>query len=392
MRARMARESPTDALRGKKATSALARAGCACQARRTMRRLGLVGALVLVACGATPPPRSTTPPPADDAASPIPPTPPGARHLSPRATFADLVRAVGEQDRLRDSDSDAGCLLRRRGDAFDVSADLAVAIRPLPPVEADLDARMEATPGPVRVLTRYGSYGSAPVGATALTTTAPAPMEAIATLLVMTDRGVYVRSSGHAARTVAALVPTAALAEIDEGSAVFVTAEAAVPVDDLARLLARLPRTLDGSIGLAALLPAETQLPAPAPAEASADVPTCEGLPPLGEGDVEGTLPTDRIVAGLAPLRATAEICIGTSSGPGARGGRVVLDLRIGAGGGVVASCVREDPTGDAVLRACLLDATRSLGFDDPHGTLDVELPLVLTPGLAHRQRALCDE
>lgn len=351
-------------------------------------------ALWLSGCGGAPPaPVAHVRPRDADAAAERVEVSAGARHLAPGATFADLARAIGEQDRLRDSDSDAGCLLRRRGDAFDVAADLAVAIRPLPPVDVDLDARMESLGGPIRVLTRYGSYGDAPTGATALTTTAPAPEGAIATVLVMTDRGVYVRSSAGQPVQLGAYVPSAALAAIDPAGAVFVTAEAGVPVAEVAALLGRLPPSFDGRMGLAVLLPPETALPPPTPAEPAVGPAICvDGLSPLGDEAPEGALSTDRILAGIAPLRSAAEICVGTSTSAGALGGRVLLDVRVGPGGRVSDVCVREDRTDDAALRACLVEATRNLGFDDPHGVIDVELPLVLTPGLAHRQRALCDD
>mgnify|MGYP003343685740 CR=1 FL=1 len=57
---------------------------------------------------------------------------------------------------------------------------------------------------------------TAPSGATALTTTAPAPADASATLLVMTDRGVYVRSSAHALRDLVRARPTHPLALVGD--------------------------------------------------------------------------------------------------------------------------------------------------------------------------------
>ena len=66
--------------------------------------------------------------------------------------------------------------------------------------------------------------------------------------------------------------------------------------------------------------------------------------------------------------------------------------MRIGASGEVGEACISEDPTNDGVLRACLARAARALAFTPPTGgTVDVDLPLVRAPGVAHRQRALCE-
>ena len=144
-------------------------------------------------------------------------------------------------------------------------------------------------------------------------------------------------------------------------------------------------------IALAVLLSDDTRLPdavmlAPSDAE-----PLCAGLPDLAPDATLGDLPSDRVVQALTPLRAAGEICVGTNTGTGARGGHVVIDVRVASGGAVSDACVREDETGDATLRACLVRATRALTFDDPGGAFDFELPLVLAPGISHRQRALCD-
>jgi hypothetical protein len=354
-------------------------------------------ALALAACGATPhrdeghehARRDPEPREVDDEE---PPPPPDVRDLAADATFADLVAIIARQDHLRASDSDAGCLLRTTGAGFRIEADLAVAVRPLPEVATDLDARLEHAPGPVRVLTRYGSYGeSGQLGASALTTTAP-PREPVATLLVQTDRGVYLRYTDHPASSAGPL-PIATIATALAGSStVFVTAEGGVALTDLRELLAALPAGLAGHVGLALLLSDDTRLPAVAATSTVEDVALCEGgLEPLPDDAPVGDLGTERLLAGLAPLRSAGEICVGTSTGTGARGGRVVVDVRIGAGGNVSAACIREDETGDATLRACLVHALRSLVFDDPGGVIDFELPLVLAPGLSHRQRALCE-
>jgi hypothetical protein len=83
-------------------------------------------------------------------------------------------------------------------------------------------------------------------------------------------------------------------------------------------------------------------------------------------------------------------MCVGASTGPGARGGRMELMVRLTRGGSVAEACIHEDSTGDEPLRACILRAVRELGFPDPAGQVIFSVPLVLEPGIAHRQAAVC--
>ena len=49
-----------------------------------------------------------------------------------------------------------------------------------------------------------------------------------------------------------------------------------------------------------------------------------------------------------------------------------------------------EDATGDSALRACIVRAARELAFEPPGGAVDFALPLLLEPGRAQRQVAVC--
>lgn len=320
-----------------------------------------------------------------------PPT--SGRALSPGATFADLAAAARHQDQMRDQDSTAGCILTPRAGAFELSSDLAVAVRPLPEPEADLDARM-ASAAPVRVLTRYGSYGegSAGMGLSAMTTTAP-PDRAVALVVFLTDRGAYARRTDADFGDVTPRPPAelAGVLPYAEVATTFVAAEAGVSVDALASFLRLLPATLAGNVGLAVALEAGTRLPDSVALEEDAPAPICAALPEAPPGATEGTLEPADIVAALGPLRSAAAICVGATPGPGARGGRVALAARIGEGGRVLEACITADSTDDAHLRGCVLRAARALVFPDPHGLVDFALPLVLAPGAAHHQRPLCE-
>lgn len=319
-----------------------------------------------------------------------------ASRVLPRgASFADLAAAARRQDDLRDQDSTAGCVLSRRDDGgLDLTADLAVAVRPLPVPESDLDGRMAGT-APVRVLTRYGSYGEAaapPIALSAMTTTAP-PDRPVALVVFLTDRGAYARRTDVAfgevrPRPLDELVGLLPYAEV---ATTFVTAEAGVPLETLAELLRALPSTLAGNVGLAVALEAGTRLP-DEPAALDDDVaPVCAGLSDPPPDAREGTLEAADIVAALGPLRTAAAVCVGATPGPGARGGRLSLAVRIGEEGRVLDACIRSDSSDDPHLRACVVRAARALVFPAAGGLVDFELPLSLSPGAAHHQRPLCE-
>jgi hypothetical protein len=358
-----------------------------------MHRLAAIAFLACsVGCGGagTEQPRGH-PGPAPDRA-PAPEATPTAR-ASPRdltaaATFADLVAAARRQDDLRDQDSSAGCLLRTA--PWRLEADLAAAVRPLPEPPPSLTARLER----VAVLTRYGAIGdrgaadgaSAPLGLVAFTTTRPSA-GAPAAVLVVTARGLWL---GRTDRARFDEIDRSRLATLDDGqSLLFVTAHAGVPLRQLAEALAALP-SMPGRIALAVALPGETRLPEPTPPTAET-APRC-GLTALPDDAPLGELSLEALRSGVAPLVERARLCAGTTEGAGALGGRVVVSMRIDTSGRVIEACVSEDETDDGVLRACLAGAARELLFDAPSGgSVDVALPMRIEPGLAHRQRALCD-
>ncbi|MGE0789467.1 MAG: hypothetical protein AB7S26_27580 [Sandaracinaceae bacterium] len=361
--------------------------------------MALSFSLALVACG-TPSGDGDPDPNPDDrggSGSEDPPPPrDDPRALGADATFADAVTAARTLDAHRDQDSSAGCLLRR---GWRLEADLAVAVRPPPEPAADLDERLGRDGEPVVVLTRWGMYGNpAPgrIALTALTSTMPPRVEP-ATVLFVTDRGVYVRDSVGRVNVPAPIAdPRASISSLgsDDGP-VFVTAEAGTPLARVAEILAMLPAASIGRVGLAVPLAENTRLPETPSGDAPPDLTgLCpNGLPPRAAGDPEGNLRPDRIIGALGPLRQAAEICVGTAAGAGAGGGRVVLSFRIAPDGRVSEACVSEEPAPDPSLRECLLRGVRATMFDEPSpaGSVDVALPLVLAPLASQRQRALCD-
>lgn len=362
---------------------------------RAVRALLLTTAL-LAACGGSPPPADPARRPEHDRdREPAPAAPRSDRDLAAGATFADLATAARRQDERRDSDAEAACLVRASGDRYRLEADLAVAVRPLPVPPDDLDARMQRERGPVRVLARFGAYGGDPAADTALVainTTLP-PARGIALAIVLTDRGAYARRSDQAggegdASRVDWVIERAPWSEVD---LVAVTAEAGVPVRAVVELMERIPATMAGRVTLAVVLEEGTRLPDAPVIQGGERAELCPGgLPELAEDAPLGDLAPERIRGALDPLRSAAELCVGTSTGPGAAGGRVSLAVRIGPDGRVTDACAMEDSTGDAELRACLARAARGLAFDPPGGVLDFALPLVLEPGTAQRQVPVC--
>ena len=268
-------------------------------------------------------------------------------------------------------------------------------MRPLPAPAEVLDARLASDGGPVRVLTRYGDYGpgSAQLGLVATTTTLP-PTRGVAVALFLTPAGLYARRTDRAGgeRDASRLEWVLEHTDFGEVDLVAVSAEASVPLERVIDLLARLPASLAGRVTLAVPLAAGTRLPDPRPVVASESAgELCpEGLPELAEDAPLGDLGAPEIRAALDPLRVAAELCVGTSSGPGASGGRVGLAVRIEPGGRVEAACVTEDSSGDSQLRACLARAARDLVFAAPGGYVDFVVPLVLEPGRAQRQVPVC--
>lgn len=327
---------------------------------------------------------------------------PDPRELDGDATFTDLLRAARTLDDRRDQQSDAGCLLRWPSGThgWRLEADLAVAVRPLRDAPDDLDEILSADGSAVNVLSRWGAHGpggSERLTLSAVTTTLPLPRSE-AWVWAVTERGVYVRSTEHAAAQ-SEPIPVGALSADShlpsEAGALFVTAEGGVPLSRLADVLGRVPDRFAGRVALAVALDPGTRLPASFERglrEPNVDVRCPDGLPVLAEDAPLGVLPPEVLVASLGPLRQGAETCAGTTGGPGAAGGRVTLALRIGPGGEVQSACIFEDETGDPMLASCLTTAARATAFPapDPAGIVDVHLPLRIAPVDSQRQRPLC--
>jgi hypothetical protein len=175
----------------------------------------------------------------------------------------------------------------------------------------------------------------------------------------------------------------AAIAQLPD-AVVFVAAEARYPLARLASLLGALAQR---EVTLATNLSADTSLRPRAPVR----VTRCpEGLPNTTEP--EGSLPSDVLRNGVAPLRDAGSDCLLRGDARGAAGGRLSVGLRIDARGRVAVACVVRDELADDAVAGCVTDLAHRLSFPPPTppGVVDVELPVALQPGPRVVQPALC--
>jgi hypothetical protein len=365
--------------------------------------------LLAAACGGAPRPEPPLDRPAQaevsrpkpEAAKPEPP--PDPRRLPRGAFFADLVAAAARLDEEGKHLSTASCLVREPaepGEPYRLSADLAVAVRPLPEVPEDLDKRLKEASGRVGVLSRWGQTGQRPfdIALAAFTTTTPASARHPAVVVFVTDAGVYLRQSDAEMDTAArgpmpldSLGPLLAARAARGPYLLFLTAEANTPVRTVSETLAFLPER-NNEVGLAVPLSAGTRLPEPAGIAPDRGLWCARGLPSPAEDAAEGNLPVAALREALLPLSEGAQKCLGAARGAAAAGGKVMLAIRIDEEGRPETVCLVQDEIGDAALGRCLLESARAVDFPapEPPGFVDVHLPLRLTPAGIERQRAVC--
>lgn len=311
------------------------------------------------------------------------------RSLAPHSVFADLVQHA---EPLEGTDPGAGeaagaCLLASAEAGFALHAPVHQALRPLPQPASDLGGALKEARS-VQVLTPWGSYGSESSLVLASFTAFTPARRALA--LLLTHQGVSVRGTApdeDALATDNAPVQSLATWGPLEGTIVFVTAEAQVPVSELYRLLEELARRR-AAVALATVLPPHTRMPSaprPTPGRACPD-----GLSAIEA--VEGELSRDAILSGLSTLRTRAPDCLLRGDAAGAAGGQVEIALRIDATGQVSEACLVRDDIADPVVGACVLELARASRFSPPSpaGVVDVQLPLVLRPHSAPAPAPVC--
>ena len=335
-------------------------------------------------------------------------TPQNARALSATATFGDLVRSARTLDDHPEEHSTAGCLVgggAAAGAAFDLRAEIAVAVRPLPDAAADLDAVLREGRLPVRIFSRFGQVGPSiyDVALVAMTYTPPLRDDLPAVALFATARGIYVRATSG---TVAPELADSVLAEDveqrvaaitpDGRRAIYVTAEEAYPLTALRPLLARLSRGTT-PVALAAPLARDTRLPEPTPMAA---IEATRGMCPNGEAPTfaetaaEGDVDPNAVRARLTHFVETASTCLSkATSARTAQGGNMRVGFVLNAEGNVSAACATSDEIRDRDVRVCVIEALRTTPFDrpSPAGYVQLEVPLVLRPLAETAPKALCE-
>lgn len=347
------------------------------------------------ACAGSSAAKPDMPPPAQVVLAPAPAAAPGSR---PLATFDDLVREAAARAARNEQAATGPCLLAPQGSAFTLSAALLPALAEFAETPADLDPLLERNKGPLRALTAWGQAGAIQpeLAFAAFTALSPQSLRAPVIGIALTDRGAYLRYGDRPASDAdgpianAAVIPRL-LAHPESAQAVlYVTAEAELPLGQLAELLRLLPH--GRPVAFAQLLPEGTLLPPLA--EANAPARMCpDGLPDLPGGSVEGDLATEAVVAALAPLRESASACLANATGPARAGGRITLALRVAPDGSITETCLVQDGIADASLAECVLSSARTLRMPAPNppGFVDVHVPLELAPVTEPVQQPLCE-
>jgi len=364
--------------------------------RATRGAPGLVLGLALGCAGSQPAPAQPT------AATSSPPAAPLAaagvaapsRALPQHATFADVADLARNLDATNHTQSQEGCLLAGAPPGR-LAADLLIATRPLPDVPKELGSVLLQAAGPARVFTAWGvSSGELPdLALTAFTTTTPASAKAVPLALFITRQGVFVRGAPMPLRAHPEALDTGAagalLAQLPDPAIVYVTAESAIPVEQLVAALRSVPNRFE--VALAVVLPKGTRFPAAT--ERSQDLLCPDGLPEPSADEPEGSLEPADLRATLAPLREAALQCALSTGGLALQGGRLELGLRIGADGRARELCMVRDTIGESILRRCVIEAARALKFPTPNpaGFVDLQLPLELALTGPAAQRAVCD-
>jgi hypothetical protein len=323
---------------------------------------------------------------------------PATVELGAQASFGDLVRSVDARLTAGALEARGECLLRAQAAGYALDAELMPALHRLAEPLADLDARLQRSRGPLRVVTAWGQVGAIEpeIGLASFTALSPQSLRAPAVALLIGDAGIYVRygdgpaSDADGPLAIADVTPHLLAQPRAAAAVLYVAAEDATPLARLAELLRTLPH--ERQVALAQPLPPGTRLP-PLATAAPLQRLCPDGLPEPPAGSAEGELDPAAIVQALAPLREGARACLHDATGAARAGGRLVIALRIAADGSVQDACLLADGIGDAAISECVLQSARSARLPQPNpaGFVDVHLPLALAPEAAPAVRPFCE-
>lgn len=293
--------------------------------------------------------------------------------LPKSASFGALIEAI---NRRPEKDGDTSCLLEP-SEAFVLHAPDARAMRPLPPAPEDLNARFEAVPDPVRLLTLWGQVGVEADRLVAVTFTSTRASSTRPLLTALTDQGIVLRS--EALQKSPALSRETAIAKLKELSTlknIVVTAERDVPLADLYAWLSDL-EALDVSVALAVMLPEGTKIPEPTPPEANEL--RCSAPPAETFGEVDIT----SVQSAIAQIRSALVLCLERERGQGARGGKIQVRLTVAQDGRMQEACIADGALGSGSSERCAVETLGSLQISPPEpagSQATLVLPLLLQP------------
>jgi hypothetical protein len=324
-----------------------------------------------------------------------------SRVVKPDTTYGALVQQLAELDAHGLAHSDEACLLSiaKGTGQWHLSADLAVAVRPLPETPVDLDAQL-ANRQASSVLTRWGHLGAGAKGPllAALTTSPPSAREQ-ALVIFVTDQGIYGRSSNVAVpigwegalkpEQLSALLRRQREQLSSSVDGIYITAERDIPLSQIKALLVDLT-PLQVPVALAAALAKGTRQPPVK--EPSSELLCPKGLPPLESGSTYGTLEPRQLQEARKTLQERAETCMEHASGTTAEGNMLNLATRLDQSGKIIQACFVTDEIGDVGLRRCVNQALKAVQFPapEPAGIVDINIPLRFVYLPAFAQQPIC--
>jgi hypothetical protein len=312
--------------------------------------------------------------------------------LAASNTFRTLVARV---DLIGSTPRPGGCLLRRSPDGFELAADLAPAISPLPSVElAPLSALDDAET--VRIVSRWGTDGASGPYVATFTHHPPLPAHLGVVVVVSGDRASLRSTLGDAPREDGldmARVAARLVGVRERQPQIIVVAGPEVRVDVIARWLVALDALrMPMAFGMAVSTDRDLS-PSPSSAGGSESA-RCVSLPALAEASPLGTMTPARLREALPGLREAVGRCTAlVPSRAVATGGRIRLGARIGPDGRAREACVTDDSVDDDAFRICLVDAARTMTWPVPDtaGYVDVYVPLVVAADRSAVHRGVCE-
>lgn len=311
------------------------------------------------------------------------------RHFARDARASSLVARV---DTIGPAPTTDRCILRRTDDGYELAAELAPVVSPMPPVDARSLRVMRDFTG-VRLVSRWGIDGSAgPYVGTF--THHPPPRDGFAIVVGVEGERAIVRSTTPDGPHGEALDRDRVLQLLGmahPGLVVFAP-DADLTADAVARWLTAID-ALDLPIALGMVLTTDRDLAAARTSPVGHDTDRCLALPPLASDGPLGSLSADAIRGAMSPMRDAVLQCrtlVPTRAV--AEGGRLRLGLRIGPSGEADHVCVTDDGVGDDAFRICVAQAARQVRWPTPSpaGFVDAYLPLVVARDDSSAHRGMC--